>query len=272
MSAAPKLLGIVNITEDSFSDGGRFLAPDAALAHARNLLESGADILDLGGASSNPEAKPVDPEIEIARLAPVVRAMKAEQRSLSIDSFSTPVQRWAMREHVDYLNDIQGFPHEELYPELAASRAKLIVMHSVQGAGRATKIVVEPSKVLDLVISFFEARIAALVKAGVARERLILDPGMGFFLGGNPEASFTVLRYLPTLRRAFGLPLLVSVSRKSFLRALTGRPPQEAGPASLAAELFAIDQGVDYIRTHNPAALRDAILVRKKLDEGGFVA
>ena len=272
MSAAPKLLGIVNITEDSFSDGGRFLAPDAALAHARNLLESGADILDLGGASSNPEAKPVDPEIEIARLAPVVRAMKAEQRSLSIDSFSTPVQRWAMREHVDYLNDIRGFPHEELYPELAASRAKLIVMHSVQGAGRATKIVVEPSKVLDLVISFFEARIAALVKAGVARERLILDPGMGFFLGGNPEASFTVLRRLPTLRRAFGLPLLVSVSRKSFLRALTGRPPQEAGPASLAAELFAIDQGADYVRTHNPGALRDAILVRKKLDEGGFVA
>lgn len=272
MSGAPKLLGIVNITEDSFSDGGRFLAPDAAVAHARNLLIDGADILDLGAASSNPDAKPVDPEIEIARLVPAVRAMKAEQRSLSVDSFSIPVQRWALREGVDYLNDIQGFPHEEIYPELAASRAKLIVMHSVQHAGRATKIEVEPSQILDLVLRFFEARIAALTKADIASDRLILDPGMGFFLGGNPEASFTVLRGLPALKQAFGLPLLVSVSRKSFLRAITGRPPQEAGTASLAAELFAVDQGADYIRTHNPGALRDALLVRKKLDEGGFVA
>jgi dihydropteroate synthase len=268
----PSLLGIVNITEDSFSDGGRFLAPDAALAHARDLLKTGADILDLGAASSNPEAKPVDPEIEIARLVPVVRAMKAEQRSLSIDSYSISVQRWAIREGADFLNDIQGFPHEEIYPELAATRARLIVMHSVQGAGRATRVVVEPSKILDLVSRFFEARIAALTKAGVAVERLILDPGMGFFLGGNPEASFTVLRDLPALKRAFGLPLLVSVSRKSFLRALTGRLPQEAGAASLAAELFAAERGVDYIRTHNPGALRDALLVRKKLDEGGGVA
>jgi dihydropteroate synthase type 2 len=272
VSAGPKLLGIVNITEDSFSDGGRFLAPEAALAHARDLLGNGADILDLGGASSNPEAKPVDPKIEIARLAPVVAALKAERRSLSIDTFSIPVQRWAMREDADFLNDIQGFPHEELYPELAAARAKLIVMHSVQGAGRTTKIVVEPSKILDRVLSFFEARVTALTKAGIARERVILDPGMGFFLGGNPEASFTVLRKLPMLRRAFGLPLLVSVSRKSFLRAMTGRPPQEAGAASLAAELFAIDRGADYVRTHNPGALRDALLVRKKLDEAGFPA
>jgi dihydropteroate synthase type 2 len=268
----PSLLGIVNITEDSFSDGGRFLAPDAALAHARDLLASGADILDLGAASSNPEAKPVDPQIEIARLVPVVRAMKAEQRLLSIDSYSIPVQRWALRESVGYLNDIQGFPHEELYPELAASRAKLVVMHSVQGAGRATKVVVEPSRILDRVLTFFETRIAALTKAGIASERLILDPGMGFFLGGNPEASYTILRQLPALKQAFGLPLLVSVSRKSFLRAITGRPPLEAGAASLAAELFAIDQGADYVRTHNPGALRDALLVRKKLDQGGVLA
>jgi dihydropteroate synthase len=203
---------------------------------------------------------------------PVVRAMKTEQRSLSVDSFSLRVQRWAISEDTDFLNDIQGFPHEEIYPELAASRARLIVMHSVQGAGRATRVVVEPRKILDLVLRFFEARIAALTKAGVAAERLILDPGMGFFLGGNPEASYTVLRDLPVLKKAFGLPLLVSVSRKSFLRALTGRLPQDVGAASLAAELFAVDRGADYIRTHDPGALKDALLVRKKLDEGGVLA
>ncbi|MGD0143331.1 MAG: dihydropteroate synthase [Rhizomicrobium sp.] len=272
MSVGPKLLGIVNITEDSFSDGGRFLAPDAALAHARSLLQDGADILDLGGASSNPDAKPVPPDVEISRLAPVVAALRTERRSLSVDSFSLAVQRWAIGEDVDFLNDVQGFPQEELYPELAAARAKLIVMHSVQGIGRATRITVAPSEILNYVLTFFDARISALAKAGVSRERLILDPGMGFFLGADPEASFAVLRGLPALKSAFGLPLLVSVSRKSFLRALTGRPPQEAGAASLAAELFAIDQGADYIRTHNPGALRDALLVRKRLDAGGPMA
>ncbi|MGD0865087.1 MAG: dihydropteroate synthase [Rhizomicrobium sp.] len=272
MSAGPKLFGIVNITEDSFSDGGRFLEPEAALAHARELLRHGADALDLGGASSNPEAKPVASDVEIARLAPVVAALKIERRSLSIDSYSIDVQRWAIREDADFLNDIQGFPHEAFYPELAASRAKLIVMHSVQGAGRATRLVVEPSKILGQMLRFFEARIEALSKAGVAAERLILDPGMGFFLGGNPEASFTVLRGLPAIRTAFGLPILVSVSRKSFLRALTGRPPQEAGAASLAAELFAVDRGANYIRTHDPGALRDALAVRNRLDLGGALA
>jgi dihydropteroate synthase len=95
---------------------------------------------------------------------------------------------------------------------------------------------------------------------------------MGFFLGGNPEASFTVLRGLPAIRTAFGLPVLVSVSRKSFLRTLTGRPPQEAGAASLAAELFAVDRGADYIRTHDPGALRDVLAVRNRLDLGGALA
>ena len=261
-----RILGILNITEDSFSDGGKYLAPDAALAQARALMESGADILDLGAASSNPDAKAVARDVEIARLAPVVTALKKNAQAISIDSFSIEVQRWALEQNVGYLNDIQGFPEPALYPVLARSGAKLIVMHSVQERGRATRVDVAPEEIFARVTTFFEARIAALVKAGIARDRLILDPGMGFFLGANPQASLTMLRRLAELKAAFGLPVLVSVSRKSFLRALVGRPPAAAGAASLAAELFAARQGADYIRTHDPAALKDALAVGKALD------
>jgi dihydropteroate synthase len=133
---------------------------------------------------------------------------------------------------------VRGFPFPELYPALAASNAKLIVMHSVEGLGPATRIAVPPAEIFDRILKFFEGRIAALERAGIARSRLILDPGMGMFLGNQREASFVVLRRLPELAAAFGLPLLISVSRKSFLRGLVGRDAPDSGAASLAAELF----------------------------------
>jgi dihydropteroate synthase type 2 len=259
------LLGILNITEDSFSDGGRYLAADAAVAHGEALVADGADIIDLGAASSNPDAKPVAAEVEIARLAPVVDALKRAHVALSVDSFALPVQRWALSRDIDYLNDIHGFPHPELYDDLARARCKLIVMHAVQNEGRAERLTVDPGEIFDRILRFFEQRIAALVAAGIARSRLILDPGMGFFLGTEAEASYEVLRRLPALKEAFSLPLLVSVSRKSFLRRSTGRPPRQAGAASLSAELFAVGQGADYIRTHDPGALRDGLRVRTAL-------
>jgi dihydropteroate synthase type 2 len=255
-----QILGILNITEDSFSDGGKYLEPSAALAHARALAKD-ADILDIGAASSNPDAAGVAPEIEIARLESVVPALRREKIALSIDSYAIEVQRWALAQKVEYLNDIHGFPDAALYPDLAASAAKLIVMHSVQEQGKATRIDISPSQIVDRIRRFFAARLAALTKAGVAQERMILDPGMGFFLGTDPETSFTVLRALPVLKAEFGLPLLVSVSRKSFLRKITGRPAAEAGPASLTAELFAALNGADLIRTHDPRSLKDALAV-----------
>lgn len=255
-----KILGIVNITEDSFSDGGKYLTADTAIAHARELAKD-SDILDLGAASSNPDAKAVPSDVEIARLAPVVDALKKGGCAISVDSFAPSVQRWALRQGVGYLNDIQGFPDETLYPDLAASSVKLIVMHSVQEHGKATRIDVPPSQILDCIRHFFGQRLAVLTNAGIARDRLILDPGMGFFLGSDPETSFTVLRALSDLKREFGLPVLVSVSRKSFLRKIAARPPLEAGSASLAAELFAALQGADLIRTHDSKALRDGLAV-----------
>ena len=264
MNTRPVLLGILNITEDSFSDGGRYLATDAALARARELANDAA-IIDIGAASSNPMSKGVPPDVEIARMAPVVAMLKRESVPVSVDSFSVPVQRWSLAQGVEYLNDIHGFPNRELYDALAASPARLIVMHAIQEEGPADRTRVDPVGIFDRVMNFFDRRILALEAAGIARSRLILDPGMGFFLGTAVDASYTVLRQLPALKQAFSLPLLISVSRKSFLRKLTGRLPQASGAATLSAELFAVAQGADYIRTHDPGALKDALLVQRAL-------
>jgi dihydropteroate synthase type 2 len=265
----PKLLGILNITEDSFSDGGRFLDPEKARAHALALARD-ADVIDIGAASSKPDAIPVSPEVEIARMTPVVALLKSSGVAISVDTFAPEVQRWAIAHGADYVNDVRGFPTPELYPELASSCAKLIVMHSVEGLGPATRIRIPADELYGRIVAFFEARIAALTAGGVARDRLVLDPGMGLFLGSHPDASFTILRQVGDLKHHFDLPVLISVSRKSFLRRLVGREVADIGPATLAAELYAALEGADYIRTHDPRALKDALAVFRTL--GGNTA
>jgi dihydropteroate synthase type 2 len=260
-----KILGILNITTDSFSDGGDYLNAGPALFHAQAMAQSGADIIDIGAASSNPDSQPVAPDVEIARLAAVVPELKAKGLSLSIDSFSTDVQRWALGQGVDYLNDIHGFGDAALYPELAASNGKLIVMHMVQERGVAVRTEIPPAEIFDRACAFFDARIKALENAGIGRDRLILDPGMGQFVGTDPENSLILLRRLPELKTRYGLPILISVSRKGFLRKIVNRPVTEAGAATLAAELFAVAQGADYIRTHAPGPLQDALKVQNAL-------
>src|SRR5579871_5219001 len=236
-ASRPLLFGIVNLTADSFSDGGRFL---------------------------DPAAVPV--EEEIRRLDPLLSALKSEGVAVSVDSFAPAVQRFAIARGADFLNDIQGFPEPALYPDLAAAGCRLIVMHAVQGRGRAQRLDLSADEVWDHIVAFFAERIAALERAGVARERLAIDPGMGFFLSSRPEVSFRVLNRLGELKKIFGLPVMVSVSRKSFLRAATGRgSPDALGPATLAAELYAAEHGADLIRTHDPAALADGLRVTAAL-------
>jgi dihydropteroate synthase type 2 len=262
----PVLVGIVNITEDSFSDGGRYLDPGAAIEKAEALVAGGADIVELGAAASNVEARPVPAEEEIRRLDPVVAGLAARSVPIVIDSFTPATQRFALGRGVAYLNDIQGFPDADLYAELAAARCRLIVMHAVQGRGRAQRLELSADAVWQHVLEFFAERVAALERGGIARERLILDPGMGFFLSARPEASLRVLAGIAELKRRFALPVLVSVSRKSFLRALTGRAAaSDSGAATLAAELWAAAAGADYIRTHDPAALRDGLIIARAL-------
>jgi dihydropteroate synthase type 2 len=254
----PRIVGIVNITEDSFSDGGRYLDPAAAVAHARNLRADGADIIELGPAASHPDSAPVSVAKERRRLTPVLEQLSADGVPVSVDSFLPETLRYAISVGVACLNDIHGFGDPGLYPLLAASQCRLVVMHAVQAAGPATRVVTEPAAVRDGIFRFFDRRLAALQAAGIGRDRLVVDPGLGYFLGSTPGPSLAALAGIRELKATFGVPILVSPSRKSFLRVLTGRDVIQSGPETLAAEIFAAWQGADYIRTHDVAAARDA--------------
>lgn len=258
-AGSPRIVGIVNITGDSFSDGGRYLDPAAALAHARNLHADGADVIELGPAASHPGSEPVSATEERRRLAPVLERLAADGIPVSVDSFRPETLRFAVSAGAAYLNDIHGFGDPGLYPVLAASQCRLIIMHAVQATGGATKVVTEPGAVWEGICRFFTRRLAVLQAAGIGRDRLIFDPGLGYFLGSTPGPSLAALAGIRELKDNFGVPVLVSPSRKSFLRALTGRDVTQSGPATLAAEIFAAWQGADYIRTHDVAAARDAL-------------
>ena len=255
----PRIVGIVNVTEDSFSDGGRYLDPEAAVAHARRLRTDGADVIELGPAASHPGSAPVTAAEERRRLAPILERLADDGIPVSVDSFRPQTLRFAISGGAAYLNDIHGFGDPGLYPALAASQCRLIVMHAVQEAGTATRVVTSMAGVWAGICRFFARRLAALQAAGIGRDQLIIDPGLGYFLGGTPGPSLAALAGIRELKDAFGVPVLVSPSRKSFLRALTGRDIAQSGPATLAAEIFAAWQGADYIRTHDVAAARDAL-------------
>lgn len=257
----PRVVGIVNITADSFSDGGRYLDPAAALEHARHLRAEGADVIELGPAASHPGSAPVSAAEEVRRITPVLEQLAADGIPVSVDSFLAETLRFAIAAGAAYLNDIHGFGDPALYPVLAASQCRLVVVHAVQAAGTATQVATDPAAVWDGICRFFTRRLAALQAAGIGRDRLIIDPGLGYFLGSTPGPSLTALAGIRELKDTFGLPVLASPSRKSFIRALTGRDIAQSGPATLACEVFAAWQGADYIRTHDVAAARDALTV-----------
>lgn len=255
--ARPQIVGIVNITSDSFSDGGKFLDSNAAIAQAKQLLDDGADIVEFGAASSNPNAGEVEASEEISRLSSVLATMRSAR--ISIDSTKSEVLRFALESRVEFLNDIRGFPDPALYPELARSDAKLVVMHSMTDSERAERAARTTEEVFASIFSFFDERIARLLSAGISRDRVIIDPGMGFFLSSLPEASFAVLDRLGELKSRYELPVMICVSRKSFLRDGAPLGSEELRRRSLAAEVRAAKNGADYIRTHEPKQLSAAL-------------
>lgn len=260
------IFGIVNVTRDSFSDGGRFLAPEAAIAHAEVLRAGGADVIDLGAESTHPDAEAVGAEEEIRRLQPVAAELLSRGRAVSVDTNKPEVMRAMTALGVQWINDVHGFraPDALAVAAAAPTSVRFVVMFSRRAGPRAERGALGTEGLLDETRAFFTERLEAFAAAGISRQRLVFDPGMGFFLGSAAAASLTVLKHLRDLR-CFGVPLLVSVSRKSFVGEVTGCAPADRGPGTLAAELWAVRHGASFVRTHDAAALRSAIAVEEAI-------
>jgi len=253
----PLVMGVVNVTPDSFSDGGRFLAPHAAVAHARRLIEEGADIVDLGGESSRPGAAPVPVEEEVARIIPVVRALHDAPVPLSVDTAKPEVMRAALAEGAAMVNDITSLASPGALQAVAGSDCAVCLMH-MQGEPRTMQAHPAYDDVVRDVKAFLSSRVAAAEHAGIARGRIVIDPGFGF--GKSVDHNLELLRCLREFT-GLGVPVLAGWSRKSSLGHLTGRPAQDRLAASLAAALISVQNGASIVRVHDVAATRDALAV-----------
>jgi dihydropteroate synthase len=250
------IMGVVNVTPDSFSDGGVFDDEDAAIAHARRLVAEGATIIDVGGESTRPGAAPVPVEDELARVLPVVEGISDAQ--VSIDTMKLEVAERALDAGASYVNDVTAFRHDPELAGLVADRgADCCLMHML-GEPRTMQDDPRYDDVVDDIKAFLEERMAFAVKAGVKEERIQLDPGIGF--GKTLEHNLELLRRLDELV-ALGRPLVVGTSRKSFLGRLTGRDVTERVFATVATNVIAYERGARVFRVHDVAATRDALEV-----------
>ncbi|MBE8220409.1 MAG: dihydropteroate synthase [Alphaproteobacteria bacterium] len=263
-----KILGILNITEDSFSDGGKFLEPKAAIAHAKSLVKDGADIIDVGAASSHPDAADVSVADEIARLESVWKDLQKLKVPLSVDSFQPEVQLWAIKNGAQWLNDVSGFANPDIYKAIAASDVRLILMQALRGKGVAQAKDVAPEDLYEHSLEFFDSRLRPMTQAGIKANRVVLDPGMGFFLSDKPESSVVMLHLVDIIRKRFALEVMVGVSRKSFLQTIAKTDAAGTDTISFATEFYAVCKGVDFIRTHNPKPLKQALPIYDALRGG----
>lgn len=250
-------MGIVNVTPDSFSDGGRFSDLDRALAHALRLVGEGADLIDVGGESTRPGAAGVSVEEELARVIPLVRALRDRAVPVSVDTSKPEVMRAALAEGAAIVNDVRALQAPGAVDAVAASDCGIVLMH-MQGEPRTMQADPRYGDVVREVGEFLRARRDALLAAGVARERIVLDPGFGF--GKTAAHNFALLARLDELA-ALGQPLLAGLSRKSMFGHATGRAVGERLHASVAAALIAVQRGARIVRVHDVAATRDALAV-----------
>ena len=255
----PFLMGVVNVTPDSFSDGGRFATPEAAVAHARALAIEGADLVDLGGESTRPGAPPIPAAEEIRRVVPVIERLRAGGFTLpiSVDTSKGAVARAALAAGADLVNDVTALSDPDLAAAVAGARVPVVLMHT-RGTPADMAARADYRDVVAEVVAELGVALARAEAAGVARERVILDPGIGF--AKRAEHSVALLGRLGELR-ALGRPLLVGPSRKSFIGALTGAPVEDRLPGTLAAVAACVLAGVELLRVHDVAAAGQAALV-----------
>jgi dihydropteroate synthase len=254
----PLIMGVVNITPDSFSDGGRFLNPAAAVAHARRLIDEGADLIDLGAESSRPGAAAVvSAEEELRRLLPVLRGLRDAPVPVSVDTTKPEVMRAALAEGASVINDINALRAAGAIAAVAATDAFVCLMH-MQGTPGTMQQHPSYDNVVAEVKAFLSERVRAVRDAGIAAERIAIDPGFGF--GKTLEHNLELLRHLREFTQ-LGAPVLAGWSRKSSLGRITGKPAADRLAASVAAALIAAQNGAGILRVHDVAATRDALAV-----------
>jgi len=256
----PGVMGVLNVTPDSFSDGGQFIAPDRALAQARRMIAEGADIIDVGAESTRPYggAQPVSAEVEIERLRPILTQVVSLGVPVSIDSMKSAVVAFALDSGAVIANDVWGLQRDPaMAPLVAARNVPIIVMHNRDSADPAIDIMKD-------IAAFFSRSLELADRAGIAHGNIVLDPGIGF--GKTPEQSMMALARLDELR-SFGLPLLVGASRKRFIASVTPSEPRERLGGSIAAHLIAAKGGAQIIRTHDVAETVQALRVAAAIED-----
>lgn len=253
MADTPIIVGILNVTPDSYYDGGRYNAVDAAVLRAGELLQEGADIIDIGGESTGPGSSDVELEEELSRTIPVIQAIVEAHpdAQISIDTYKAQVAQNAIDAGAVMVNDVTaGRGDPELFSVVVDSGVQIVLMYSKDGTPRTTIQDVQYDDVIDTIKAFLSARKQAAMDAGIAEEKIILDPGMGHFLSSDPKYSFEVLSRLTELKD-LGSSIYVSPSRKSFLAGPEGLSPDQRLDGTVAASKIAVQNGATYIRTHD---------------------
>lgn len=259
LAGRPLLLGIVNVTPDSFSDGGRYFDSEAAVAHAVRLVEEGADMLDIGAESTRPGAAPVEAIEELRRLIPVVKAIaKAVAVPISVDTSKASVAKAAIDEGAVIVNDVTGLQGDPAMVDLIAQTGAGIVLMHMQGTPQTMQQAPEYQDVVEDVAAFLSARAQYAIGRGVAQSQIILDPGIGFgkVLVQNLDLLGQLSRFIQ-----LGYPLLIGPSRKSFIGQLTGQPVEDRAWGTAAAVAIAVEQGAHILRVHDVRAMRDVVEV-----------
>jgi dihydropteroate synthase len=260
----PAVMGILNTTPDSFSDGGRFTAPSVAIMHAEQMVAAGAAIVDVGGESTRPGAQAVGEQEEIDRVVPVIEAIRsALDVAISVDTSKPGVMRAAVAAGATMINDVRALRAEGAL-EAAAELQQAVCLLHMQGQPRTMQQDPQYHDVVADVIQFLRERVSECTQAGIAKELLVIDPGFGF--GKTPEDNIELLANLRQLQE-IGPPLLIGVSRKSTLGMLTGREVDERQPASVAAAVLAVDRGASIVRAHDVAETVDALRVARAVIE-----
>ncbi len=261
----PTLMGIVNTTPDSFSDGGLHATADAAIAHARKLISEGAQILDIGGESTRPGSQAVAVAEELNRVLPVVEALRNDGLALSVDTCKPEVMRACLDAGADMINDVTGFGNPQSREVVARHASCAVCVMHMQGEPRTMQVAPHYDDVVAEVRAELLSRAAALENSGVAHRRILIDPGFGF--GKTPAQNYALLRNLDRLVET-GYPVLIGVSRKSMIGAVTGTPVGERLAGSLAGALAGVARGAAIVRVHDVAATRDALAVWRAANAG----